>query len=104
MRATADNTFGALVIGTDVRRVYAVAFGVGAACVGAAGALVAPILPWEPATGLSLSVASFNIVIIGGGGGLLRPLVRGVPRSVAGGPRGRFLPPPAVGAAWRSRP
>src|SRR3989449_2806132 len=37
MRATADNTFGALVIGTDVRRVYAVAFGVGAACVGAAG-------------------------------------------------------------------
>src|SRR2546422_3969889 len=40
---------------TLFRSVYAVAFGVGAACVGAAGALVAPILPWEPATGLSRS-------------------------------------------------
>src|SRR2546425_4575745 len=92
MRATADNTFGALVIGTDVRRVYAVAFGVGAACVGAAGALVAPILPWEPATGLSLSVASFNIVIIGGVGGPPRPLPPGVVVSGAGSPAGGFLP------------
>ena len=48
MRAAADNTYGALVIGTDVRRVYAVAFGIGAACVGAAGALVSPILPFQP--------------------------------------------------------
>src|SRR5207245_10051564 len=71
IRAAADNTYGALVIGTDVRRVYAVAFGVGAACVGAAGALVAPIRPWEPATGPSPSVASFNIVILGGMGSLL---------------------------------
>jgi branched-chain amino acid transport system permease protein len=66
IRAAADNPYGALVVGTDVRRVYAVAFGVGAACVGAAGALVAPILPFQPSTGLTLSVASFNIVIIGG--------------------------------------
>ena len=34
MRATADNPYGALVVGTDVRRVYATAFGIGAACVG----------------------------------------------------------------------
>src|SRR5206468_2059111 len=59
IRAAADNTYGALVIGTDVRRVYAVAFGVGAACVGAAGALVAPLLPFQPPTGLQLSVAAF---------------------------------------------
>src|SRR6266478_3810696 len=36
MRAVADNGYGARVIGTDVRRVSAVAFAVGAACVGAA--------------------------------------------------------------------
>src|SRR5438132_1555655 len=93
MRATADNTFGALVIGTDVRRVYAVAFGVGAACVGAAGALVAPILPWEPATGLSLSVASFNIVIIGGMGSLLGAFVGGLLVSVAESLGAVFLQP-----------
>ena len=81
------------MIGTDVRRVYAVAFGVGAACVGAAGALVAPILPWEPATGLSLSVASFNIVIIGGMGSLLGAFVGGLLVSVAESLGAVFLQP-----------
>ena len=49
MRAAADNAYGARVIGADVRRVYAVAFGIGAACVGAAGALefVAALLAME---------------------------------------------------------
>jgi len=83
VRAAADNTYGALVIGTDVRRVYAVAFGVGAACVGAAGALVSPILPFQPPTGLSLSIASFNIVIIGGMGSLLGAFIGGLLVSVA---------------------
>src|SRR4029450_7600167 len=70
MGGAADNPYGALVVGTDVRRVYAVAFGIGAACVGAAGALVSPIVPFSPSAGLSASVASFNIVIIGGMGSL----------------------------------
>jgi branched-chain amino acid transport system permease protein len=93
VRAAADNTYGALVIGTDVRRVYAVAFGVGAACVGAAGALVSPILPFQPPTGLSLSVASFNIVIIGGMGSLLGAFVGGLLVSVAESFGAVFLSP-----------
>src|SRR3989454_11702707 len=83
IRAAADNPYGALVIGADVRRVYAVAFGVGAACVGAAGALVSSILPFQPPTGLSLSVTSFNIVIIGGMGSLLGAFVGGLLVSLA---------------------
>jgi branched-chain amino acid transport system permease protein len=83
IRAAADNTYGALVIGTDVRRVYAVAFGIGAACVGAAGALVSPFLPFQPAAGLSASVTSFNIVIIGGMGSLLGAFVGGLLVSLA---------------------
>ena len=93
IRAAADNTYGALVIGTDVRRVYAVAFGVGAACVGAAGALVSPILPFQPPTGLSLSVASFNIVIIGGMGSLVGALVGGLLVSLAESLGAVFLKP-----------
>jgi branched-chain amino acid transport system permease protein len=93
IRAAADNPYGALVIGTDVRRVYAVAFGVGAACVGAAGALVAPILPFQPPTGLSLSVASFNIVIIGGMGSLLGAFVGGLLVSLAESLGAVFLEP-----------
>src|SRR5438128_4036294 len=93
IRAAADNTYGALVIGTDVRRVYAVAFGVGAACVGAAGALVSSTLPFQPPTGLSLSVTSFNIVIIGGMGSLLGAFVGGLLVSLAESLGAVFLKP-----------
>ena len=88
IRAAADNTYGALVIGTDVRRVYAVAFGVGAA-----GALVAPLLPFQPPTGLQLSVASFNIVIIGGMGSLLGAFMGGLLVAVAESLGAVFLKP-----------
>ena len=93
IRAAADNPYGALVIGTDVGRVYAAAFGIGAACVGAAGALVSPIVPFQPAGGLSLSVASFNIVIIGGMGSLVGAFVGGLLVSVAESLGAVFLAP-----------
>jgi len=93
MRAAADNPYGARVIGTDVRTVYAAAFGVGAACVGAAGALVSPILPFQPTSGLGLSVTSFNIVIIGGMGSLPGAFVAGILVSVAESMGAVFLSP-----------
>jgi branched-chain amino acid transport system permease protein len=93
IRAAADNPYGALVIGTDVKRVYAVAFGIGAACVGAAGALVAPFLPFQPSTGLSASVTSFNIVIIGGMGSLAGAFFGGLLVSVAESLGAIFLAP-----------
>jgi branched-chain amino acid transport system permease protein len=93
MRAAADNPYGARVIGTDVRRVYGAAFGVGAACVGAAGALVSPILPFQPTSGLGLSVTSFNIVIIGGMGSLPGAFVGGILVSVAESMGAVFLSP-----------
>jgi branched-chain amino acid transport system permease protein len=93
MRATADNPYGARVVGTDVRRVYAAAFGIGAACVGAAGALVSPILPFSPSLGLSASVTSFNIVIIGGMGSLPGAFAGGLLVSVAESMGAVFLAP-----------
>ena len=93
MRAAADNPYGARVIGTDVRKVYAAAFGVGAACVGAAGALVSPVLPFQPTSGLGLSVTSFNIVIIGGMGSLPGAFVGGILVSVAESMGAVFLSP-----------
>ena len=93
IRAAADNMYGARVIGIDVGRVYAVAFGIGAACVGAAGALTASIVPFQPAFGLSASVASFNIVIIGGMGSLLGAFLGGLLVSVAESLGAVFLAP-----------
>ena len=93
MRAAADNPYGARVIGADVRKVYAAAFGVGAACVGAAGAVVSPILPFQPTGGLGLSVTSFNIVIIGGMGSLPGAFAGGILVSVAESMGAVFLSP-----------
>ncbi len=93
MRAAADNPYGARVIGADVRKVYAAAFGIGAACVGAAGALVSPILPFQPTSGLGLSVTSFNIVIIGGMGSLPGAFAGGILVSLAESMGAVFLSP-----------
>ena len=93
IRAAADNPYGALVIGTDVRRVYAVAFGIGAACVGAAGAVTAAIIPFQPALGLPASVTSFNIVIIGGLGSMPGAFIGGILVSVAESMGAVFLKP-----------
>src|SRR5206468_2907537 len=48
IRAAADNHTGALVVGLDVPRLYALTFGVGAACVGAAGALMILVVQAQP--------------------------------------------------------
>jgi branched-chain amino acid transport system permease protein len=61
--------------------------------VGAAGALTAPIVPFQPSLGLSASVASFNIVIIGGMGSLAGAFVGGLLVSVAESLGAVFLAP-----------
>ncbi|HYL79695.1 MAG TPA: branched-chain amino acid ABC transporter permease, partial [Candidatus Acidoferrum sp.] len=78
IRAASDNRIGALLVGTDILKVFALAFGIGAACVGAAGSLMTPFLPFSPSTGLFFTVTSFNIVIIGGMGSLLGAVLGGL--------------------------
>src|SRR5262249_160439 len=52
MRACADNYTGALVVGLDVKRLYALSFGLGAACVGAAGCMMVLIVDVTPQLGM----------------------------------------------------
>jgi branched-chain amino acid transport system permease protein len=88
IRAAADNHMGALVVGLDVRRLYAVTFGIGAACVGAAGALMITIIPVTPFLAAEYTLLAFVIVIVGGlgsmTGALLGGLLIGVSEAVAG--------------------
>jgi branched-chain amino acid transport system permease protein len=88
IRAAADNHMGALVVGLDVRRLYAVTFGVGAACVGAAGALMITIVPVTPFLAAEYTLLAFVIVIVGGlgsmTGALMGGLLIGVSEAVAG--------------------
>jgi branched-chain amino acid transport system permease protein len=78
IRAASDNQVGALLVGADITKVFGLAFGIGAACVGAAGTLLTPFLPFTPSTGLFFTMTSFNIVIIGGMGSLLGAFVGGI--------------------------
>ena len=78
IRACADNYTGALVVGLDVRRLYALTFGIGAACVGAAGTMLALIVDVTPMIGPTYTLLAFVIVITGGLGSMSGALVGGV--------------------------
>ena len=88
IRACADNYVGALVVGLNVKRLYALTFGIGAACVGAAGALMITIVPVTPFLAAEYTLLAFIIVIVGGlgsmTGALLGGLLIGVSEAVAG--------------------
>lgn len=78
IRACADNFHGALVVGLDVKRLYALTFGIGAACVGAAGAMLVVIIDVTPAIGPAYTLLAFVIVITGGLGSMPGALLGGV--------------------------
>ncbi len=92
IRAAADNRLGALIIGTHINRLYGICFGIGAACVGAAGALLVPLMPAKATMGAPYTMVSFVIVILGGMGSLAGALVGGLIIGVAESLGTVFLP------------
>jgi len=78
IRACADNHTGALVVGLDVNRLYALTFGLGAACVGAAGTMLTLLIDATPMLGPSYTLLAFVIVITGGLGSMPGALLGGV--------------------------
>ena len=78
IRACADNLTGAAVVGLNVKRLYAITFGIGLACVGAAGALMETIADASPTLAPAYTLLSFIIVIVGGLGSMVGALVGGV--------------------------
>jgi branched-chain amino acid transport system permease protein len=75
MRAVAEDRIAATLMGIDVNRINALAFGVGAACVGAAGALLMLSYPVYPTTGASFALTAFVVVALGGFGNIAGALV-----------------------------
>jgi branched-chain amino acid transport system permease protein len=88
IRACADNYTGALVVGLDVKRLYALTFGLGSACVGAAGAMLVMLIDVTPQLGPGFTLLAFIIVITGGlgsmPGALLGGLLIGLTEAMAG--------------------
>ena len=93
IRACADNLVGAAVVGLDVRQLYALTFGIGLACVGAAGALMETIADAKPELGPAYTLFAFIIVIVGGLGSMSGALVGGVLIGVSEALAATVLPP-----------
>jgi branched-chain amino acid transport system permease protein len=88
IRACADNWLGAKVTGLNVKRLYALAFGLGAACVAVAGCMMILLVDLTPGLGPAYTLLAFVIVIVGGlgsmNGALLGGLLIGVSEAMAG--------------------
>ena len=78
IRACADNYQGAQVVGLNVGRLYALTFGIGAACLGAAGCILLLLVEVHPYLAPGYTLLAFVIVIIGGLGSLPGALLGGV--------------------------
>ncbi len=93
IRACADNLVGAAVVGLNVKRLYALTFGLGLACVGSAGALMVTIADAAPGLAPAYTLLAFTIVIIGGLGSMAGALVGGVLIGVSEALAGFFIAP-----------
>jgi branched-chain amino acid transport system permease protein len=95
IRACADNWLGAKVVGLDVKRFYALAFGLGAACVAVAGCMMSLLVDVTPALGPAYTLLAFVIVIVGGLGSMSGALIGGVLIGVSEALAGLFITPSA---------
>ena len=95
IRACADNYFGAKVVGLDVKRLYALTFGLGAACVAVAGCAMVLLVDVTPGLGPYYTLLAFVIVIVGGLGSMGGALLGGVLIGVSEATAGLFIAPSA---------
>jgi len=88
IRACADNHLGARIVGLNVKRLYSLTFGLGAACVAVAGCALVLLVDVTPSLGPYYTLLAFVIVIVGGlgsmGGALLGGVLIGVSEALAG--------------------
>ena len=78
IRAVAKEKTGATLSGIDVDHIYAVTFGLSAACVAVAACLLMPTFVVNPRTGNAFVLVSFTIVVLGGMGSILGALLGGL--------------------------
>ena len=88
IRAVAKEKQGARLMGIDVDHVYAMCFGLGLACLGAAACFLMPVYYVNPLVGNGFVLVAFTIVVLGGmgsfAGALLGGLLIGVVESLGG--------------------
>jgi len=98
--AVSQSRESAAVIGIDPKRMYTVAFGLGSALAGGAGALIAPVFALSPSMGDLPAVQAFIIIVLGGmgsvGGSIAGGILLGLVQSLGVG----YLPDPNRALAY----
>ncbi len=93
LQATAIDKEGALLMGIDSERVYALAFAIGAACAGLAGGLLTSFQYIFPAVGETWNIIAFATVTLGGFGSIDGALYAGLLMGLAGALGGHLIGP-----------
>ncbi|WP_213771609.1 branched-chain amino acid ABC transporter permease [Bradyrhizobium sp. dw_78] len=83
----------AVLMGVDVKSIYAVAFGLGAALAGCAGVLMALVYPISPLTSSTFLGKAFVVCVLGGLGSVSGALAGGVLLALVEGVGTTFLGP-----------
>ncbi len=91
LRATVENWEVATLMGIDIQRVYLLSFVMGAALAGVAGALVSVGYSIDPAMGMSWTLKSLVVMVLGGLGSLTGTFVGGILLGVTESATGYFL-------------
>ena len=78
IRAVSKEKQGAKLMGIDVDHIYALTFGIGLACVGAAACFLLPAYYVNPQVGSGFVLVAFTVVVLGGMGSFVGALVGGL--------------------------
>jgi branched-chain amino acid transport system permease protein len=100
MAAVAQDRRAATLMGVNIHRVYMLAFGLGVALEGLAGALLIPIYPVTPTTGGTFTIVAFVVVVLGGMGNVLGALLAGLIVGLVEAFSGFFISPQLQGALY----
>ena len=77
IRAVAKERQGARLVGIDVENIFAISYGIGIACLGAAACLLMPSYYVTPTSGHAFVLVAFTIVVLGGMGSFIGAAVGG---------------------------
>ena len=91
IRAVAKERQGARLVGIDVEKIFAISYGIGIACLGAAACLLMPTYYVTPQSGYAFVLVAFTTVVLGGMGSFVGAAIGGFLIGVTESLGGLFL-------------